>query len=59
MIVQLKIMVSPKVLFYALILIIFGYFFPLLIGTGAVELDCDQWTDGYSQTLPRSLEGCF
>lgn len=52
-------MVNPKVLFYALILTIFGYFFPLLIGTGAVELDCDQWTDGYFSNIAKIIGGVF
>lgn len=37
----------------------FGYFFPLLIGTGAVELDCDQWTDGYFSNIAKIIGGVF
>ncbi|XP_077238068.1 polyamine transporter RMV1-like [Tasmannia lanceolata] len=37
----------PKALFYALILVVSGYFFPLLIGTGATKFDRKKWTSGH------------
>lgn len=49
----------PKALFYALILVVFGYFFPLLIGTGAVAADRDQWTDGYFSDITKIIGGVF
>ncbi|KAI8547195.1 hypothetical protein RHMOL_Rhmol07G0176400 [Rhododendron molle] len=36
----------PKALFYALIVVVNGYCFPILIGTGAIPLKRDLWTDG-------------
>ncbi|ESR46099.1 hypothetical protein CICLE_v10000961mg [Citrus x clementina] len=49
----------PKALFYALILVIFGYFFPLLVGTGAIPLDRDLWTDGYFSDIAKVLGGVW
>ncbi|KAK9286255.1 hypothetical protein L1049_014642 [Liquidambar formosana] len=49
----------PKALFYALILVVFGYFFPLLIGTGAIPLDRDKWTDGYFSDVAKMLGGVW
>ncbi|XP_065878866.1 probable polyamine transporter At1g31830 [Euphorbia lathyris] len=49
----------PKALFYALVLVIVGYFFPLLIGTGAVPLDRDSWTDGYFSDIAKMLGGVW
>ncbi|KAK9145654.1 hypothetical protein Sjap_005557 [Stephania japonica] len=49
----------PKALFYALILVVFGYFFPLLIGTGAVPLDRDLWSDGYFSDIAKILGGVW
>ncbi|XP_061362454.1 probable polyamine transporter At1g31830 [Gastrolobium bilobum] len=37
----------PKALFFALILVVLSYFFPLLIGTGVVPVNRELWTDGY------------
>jgi amino acid transporter len=34
----------PKALFYAVVL---GYFLPLLVGTGAIEVNRELWSDGY------------
>lgn len=49
----------PKALFYALILVVLGYFFPLLIGTGAVPLDRELWTDGYFSDIAKMLGGVW
>ncbi|KAL3514969.1 hypothetical protein ACH5RR_021871 [Cinchona calisaya] len=49
----------PKALFYALILVVLGYFFPLLIGTGAVQLDRELWTDGYFSDIAKILGGVW
>ncbi|KAK8561214.1 hypothetical protein V6N13_149617 [Hibiscus sabdariffa] len=49
----------PKSLFYALMLVIFGYFFPLLVGTGAVPLHRELWTDGYFSDIAKMLGGVW
>ncbi|XP_044503396.1 probable polyamine transporter At1g31830 [Mangifera indica] len=49
----------PKSLFYALILVVLGYFFPLLIGTGAIPLHRELWTDGYFSDVANLLGGTW
>ncbi|KAK6947310.1 Amino acid/polyamine transporter I [Dillenia turbinata] len=49
----------PKALFYALILVILGYFFPLLIGTGAIQLNRDLWSDGYFAVIAKMIGGAW
>ncbi|KDP33289.1 hypothetical protein JCGZ_13076 [Jatropha curcas] len=49
----------PKALFYAVILVISGYFFPLLIGTGAVPLNRQQWSDGYFSDIAKIIGGVW
>lgn len=49
----------PRALFYALILVVSGYFFPLLIGTGAVKLDLEKWTDGYFSDIAKMIGGVW
>ncbi|KAJ4952787.1 hypothetical protein NE237_029619 [Protea cynaroides] len=49
----------PMSLFYALILVVLGYFFPLLIGTGAIPLNRDLWTDGYFSDIAKILGGVW
>uniref|UniRef100_F6I0A0 Polyamine transporter n=1 Tax=Vitis vinifera TaxID=29760 RepID=F6I0A0_VITVI len=49
----------PKALFYALILVVLGYFFPLLIGTGAIPLDREAWTDGYFSDVAKMIGGVW
>ncbi|KAL1354122.1 probable polyamine transporter At1g31830 isoform X1 [Arachis hypogaea] len=49
----------PKALFFALILVVLGYFFPLLIGTGAVPLNRELWTDGYFSDIAMILGGAW
>ncbi|WOH03827.1 hypothetical protein DCAR_0623227 [Daucus carota subsp. sativus] len=49
----------PRSLFYAVILVVFGYVFPLLIGTGAVPLNQELWTDGYFSDIAKFLGGVW
>ncbi|KAL3497999.1 hypothetical protein ACH5RR_040731 [Cinchona calisaya] len=49
----------PKSLFYALILVVLSYFFPLLVGTGALPLQRDLWTDGYFSDIAKMLGGVW
>ncbi|CAI9274869.1 unnamed protein product [Lactuca saligna] len=49
----------PKALFYALILVVSGYFLPLLTSTGAVPLHRDQWTDGYFSDVAMIVGGVW
>ncbi|XP_027348008.1 probable polyamine transporter At1g31830 [Abrus precatorius] len=49
----------PKALFYALILVVLGYFLPLLIGTGAVPLNRELWTDGYFSDIAEIVGGVW
>ncbi|KDP39761.1 hypothetical protein JCGZ_02781 [Jatropha curcas] len=49
----------PKALFYALVLVVLSYFFPLLVGTGAVPLDRALWTDGYFSDIAKMLGGVW
>ncbi|KAK4487383.1 hypothetical protein RD792_005995 [Penstemon davidsonii] len=49
----------PKALFYALILVVLGYFFPLLTSTGAIPLHRESWTDGYFADVAKILGGVW
>ncbi|XP_026663243.2 polyamine transporter PUT1-like isoform X1 [Phoenix dactylifera] len=49
----------PKALFYALILVVVGYLYPLLAGTGAIPLDRELWTDGYFSDIAKILGGVW
>ncbi|CAK7329450.1 unnamed protein product [Dovyalis caffra] len=49
----------PKALSYALILVVSAYFFPLLIGTGAVPLHQKMWSDGYFSDIAKILGGVW
>lgn len=49
----------PRALFYALILVVWGYFFPLLISTGAVPLHRERWSDGYFSDIARMIGGVW
>lgn len=49
----------PKALFYALVLVVSGYFFPLLIGTGAIPLNRELWTDGYFSDIANMIGGVW
>ncbi|VFQ92213.1 unnamed protein product [Cuscuta campestris] len=49
----------PKALFYALLLVVSGYFFPLLIGTGALPVDRGVWSDGYFSDIANIVGGVW
>ncbi|XP_015085111.1 probable polyamine transporter At1g31830 isoform X1 [Solanum pennellii] len=49
----------PKALFYAVLLVVLSYLFPLLIGTGAVPLERELWTDGYFSDIAKILGGVW
>ncbi|KAF7829136.1 putative polyamine transporter [Senna tora] len=49
----------PKALFYAVILVVLGYFFPLLMGTGAVPLNRELWSDGYLADIAKIIGGAW
>ncbi|PWA56224.1 Amino acid/polyamine transporter I [Artemisia annua] len=49
----------PKALFYALILVVSGYFFPLLTSTGAIPLKREDWTDGYFSDVAKIIGGVW
>ncbi|KAK9144167.1 hypothetical protein Sjap_004070 [Stephania japonica] len=49
----------PRALFYALIMVVFGYFFPILIGTGAIPLHRDDWSDGYFSDIAKMIGGVW
>ncbi|KAH6832978.1 Amino acid permease family protein [Perilla frutescens var. hirtella] len=49
----------PRALFYGLILVVLSYFFPLLIGTGAIPLDREEWSDGYFSDIAKVLGGVW
>lgn len=49
----------PRALFYGLILVVVSYFFPLLIGTGAIPLNRDEWSDGYFSEIANILGGVW
>ncbi|XP_040986153.1 probable polyamine transporter At1g31830 isoform X2 [Juglans microcarpa x Juglans regia] len=49
----------PKALLYALILVVLGYFFPLLTGTGAVSVNRGLWTDGYFSDIAKIIGGVW
>lgn len=49
----------PKALFYAFILVVSGYIFPLLVGTGAIPLDRELWSDGYFSDIAKMIGGVW
>lgn len=49
----------PRALFYAVILVVLSYFFPILVGTGAVPVDRDRWSDGYFSDIASVLGGIW
>ncbi|EYU37980.1 hypothetical protein ABFS82_02G005700 [Erythranthe guttata] len=49
----------PRALFYALIFVVLAYFFPLLIGTGAIPLNRDSWEDGYFSEIAKIIGGVW
>ncbi|EPS73063.1 hypothetical protein M569_01691, partial [Genlisea aurea] len=49
----------PKALFSALILVVLGYFIPILTGTGAVPLNRELWTSGYFSDVAKLVGGSW
>ena len=49
----------PRALFYAVLLVVFGYFFPLLVGTGAIPVNHELWSDGYFSEVAKAIEGVW
>ncbi|KAA8535965.1 hypothetical protein F0562_028443 [Nyssa sinensis] len=49
----------PRALRYALILVVLGYFLPLLIGIGSVPLHREMWSDGYFSDIAKILGGVW
>ncbi|ONK79958.1 uncharacterized protein A4U43_C01F12260 [Asparagus officinalis] len=49
----------PKALFYALILVVSGYLYPLLTGIGAIPLDSELWADGYFSDIGKIIGGIW
>lgn len=47
----------PKALFYALIMVVVCYLYPLLTGTGAIPLNRELWADGYFSDIATILGG--
>lgn len=49
----------PKALFWGMLLVVSGYFVPLLTTIGSVELDRSQWEDGYFADIAKMLGGVW
>lgn len=49
----------PKALLYAVMLVVFGHFFPLLVGTGAVPVNREVWCDGYFSEVAKLIGGVW
>ncbi|KAL0736520.1 hypothetical protein Bca4012_012730 [Brassica carinata] len=49
----------PRALFYALLLVVLSYIFPVLAGTGAVPLEQKLWTDGYFADIGKVIGGAW
>ncbi|KAK2991284.1 hypothetical protein RJ640_024549 [Escallonia rubra] len=49
----------PKALFYALIQVVLVYFFPLLIGTGAIPPNRNSWKKGYFSDIGKMVGGVW
>lgn len=49
----------PKALFYAVILVVLVYIYPLLAGTGSIPLDRELWADGYFSDIAKMLGGVW
>ncbi|XP_051137333.1 probable polyamine transporter At1g31830 [Andrographis paniculata] len=47
----------PKALFYAVILVVVAYFFPILSGTGAIPFQQERWSDGYFAEVAEVIGG--
>ncbi|KAM0934463.1 putative amino acid/polyamine transporter I [Dioscorea sansibarensis] len=51
--------ILPKALLYAMVLVMAGYLFPLLTGTGAIPLNREQWEDGYFSQIAMAIGGAW
>ncbi|KAL2540099.1 putative polyamine transporter [Abeliophyllum distichum] len=40
-------------------MVVLGYFFPLLTGTGAISLQCNLWTSGYFSNVAKIVGGVW
>ncbi|KAL8060707.1 hypothetical protein ABFX02_02G042400 [Erythranthe guttata] len=49
----------PKAMFGAVVLVVCSYLIPLLAGTGAVETDSGDWTDGYFAQIGALIGGSW
>lgn len=49
----------PRALLYAVMLVVLGYFFPLLVGTGGVPVNRELWSDGYFSEVARVIGGVW
>ncbi|KAJ4883431.1 Polyamine transporter RMV1 [Raphanus sativus] len=49
----------PRALFYALLLVVLSYIFPVMSGTGALPLDRELWTDGYFADIGKAIGGAW
>ncbi|KAL6525930.1 hypothetical protein OROHE_015454 [Orobanche hederae] len=49
----------PKALFGAVVLVVCSYLIPLLAGTGAVETDPGEWSDGYFAQIGMLIGGSW
>ncbi|XP_057786658.1 probable polyamine transporter At1g31830 [Salvia miltiorrhiza] len=49
----------PRALFFALLLVVVGYFFPLLTSTGAIPLQRELWSDGYFSDVAKIIGGAW
>ncbi|CAJ1977642.1 unnamed protein product [Sphenostylis stenocarpa] len=49
----------PRALFYAVLLVVLGYFLPLLVGTGAMPINRELWSDGYFSEVAKAIGGVW
>ncbi|KAG4398130.1 hypothetical protein GLYMA_10G283601v4 [Glycine max] len=49
----------PRSLFYAVMLVVLGYFLPLLVGTGVMLVNREIWYDGYFSEVARVIGGVW
>ncbi|XP_020209806.2 polyamine transporter RMV1, partial [Cajanus cajan] len=49
----------PRALVYAVLLVVLGYFFPLVVGTGAMPVNIELWSDGYFSEVATVIGGVW
>ncbi|KAL8541566.1 hypothetical protein ACS0TY_002724 [Phlomoides rotata] len=49
----------PRAMMGAVVLVVFSYLVPLLAGTGAVETDSSEWSDGYFAQIGMLIGGSW